>query len=274
MAESNITIRKAESIADYLACQRAQKLAWGITDDSYLVPLATMVGAQLHGGLVLGAFTPSGEAVGLSFAFVGKLGGHYCLYSQLTGIVPGYQGLGLGGKLKQTQRDHAREQGLHSIAWAFDPLQSGNAHFNLERLGATVATFVENMYGRRTDALNANAGTDRLIAEWETNPTAREPITTLFASFVQLVVLVDGLPECQAPASWKVDELAIAIPDEISRIRQEDPSLAERWSLAVREAFQLAFAHGFVGEGFARTEDGQQGYLLRKRTRPSVQPAG
>ena len=53
-----ITIRRAVTIADYRACQEAQKRAWEISDDGYLIPVATMVGANLHGGLVLGAFLP------------------------------------------------------------------------------------------------------------------------------------------------------------------------------------------------------------------------
>src|SRR3954470_4770402 len=100
-----ITIRRAESVADYMACQAVQRLAWGITDESYVVPIATMVGAQLHGGLVLGAFLPSGEAVGVSFAFLGKIEGRLGLYSQLTGIVPSHQGQGIGSRLKYAQRD-------------------------------------------------------------------------------------------------------------------------------------------------------------------------
>ena len=63
-----ITIRRAETLADYRACQEAQRQAWGITEEGYVVPIATMVGAKLHGGLVLGAFLPDGEAVGMSFA--------------------------------------------------------------------------------------------------------------------------------------------------------------------------------------------------------------
>jgi hypothetical protein len=49
------TIRRARSTADYRACQEAQKLAWGIGEDGYLIPVATMVGANLHGGLVAAA---------------------------------------------------------------------------------------------------------------------------------------------------------------------------------------------------------------------------
>src|SRR5215218_1403016 len=113
-----ITIRRAETPRDYRACQQAQRLAWGIADEAYVVPIATMVGAQLHGGLVLGAFLPGGEAVGVSFAFLGRLEGRLCLYSQLTGVVPGHQSGGLGYQLKTAQREHALAEGIGLIAWA------------------------------------------------------------------------------------------------------------------------------------------------------------
>src|SRR5436305_10534267 len=99
-----ITIRRAESVADYRACQEAQRQAWGIADDSYVVPVATMVGAQLHGGLVLGAFLPGGDAAGMSFAFLGRVEGRLCLYSQLTGGGPGHQARGTGLRLNQPLR--------------------------------------------------------------------------------------------------------------------------------------------------------------------------
>ncbi len=163
-----ITIRRADTLVDYRACQEAQRRAWGIGEEGYLIPVATMVGANRHGGLVLGAFLPDGTAVAMSFAFMGQIDGRICLYSQLTGVVPEYQSKGLGYELKIRQRAIARDQGIELVAWAFDPLQSGNAYFNLTRLGATACHYVENMYGERTDALNAGVPTDRLIAVWDT----------------------------------------------------------------------------------------------------------
>ena len=148
--DDEITIRRAETIADYRACQDAQRRAWGISDEGYLIPVATMVGANLHGGLVLGAFLPGGEAVAMSFAFLGRIEGRLCLYSQLTGVVPGYQSRGLGYQIKLLQRDFARAEGIERIAWAFDPLQAGNAHFNLARLGATAGRYVDE-HVRRAD---------------------------------------------------------------------------------------------------------------------------
>src|SRR5271169_5203781 len=124
---AGITIRRAETVADYRACQIAQRDAWGITDEGYVVPVATMVGANLHGGLVLGAFLPSGEAVAMSFAFLARVEGDLCLYSQLTGVVPSHQSRGLGYRIKQLQRQMAHAEGIERICWAFDPLQAGNA---------------------------------------------------------------------------------------------------------------------------------------------------
>ena len=71
-ATDPIVIRRAESPADYIACQDAQRRSWGLADESYVVPVATLVGANLHGGLVLGRFcrmvrplaSPSRSSVG------------------------------------------------------------------------------------------------------------------------------------------------------------------------------------------------------------------
>lgn len=265
-APEEIVIRRAETPADYRACQDAQRQAWGIADDSYIVPIATLVGAQLHGGMVLGAFRPDGSAVGLSFAFLGRLDGRFCLYSQLTGVIPAYQAHGLGGRLKETQREIAREEGIETILWAFDPLQAGNARFNLDKLGAIARHYHPDMYGPRTDALNLGTPTDRLIAEWPTDP-ARES-------------RVDPEEWDRAP-SWirtssesaeidAVDEpitspySLLPIPPRITDMRSGDPERAGRWLRAVRQAFLAAFASGSVAVGFVRTGDGGGYYLLAR----------
>ena len=259
----DVTIRPAASVADYLACQDAQRQAWGITDDSYVVPLATMVGAQLHGGLVLGAFTADGSAVGLSFAFLGKVDGRPCLYSQMTGVIPTRQGAGLGFRLKLAQRDFARAEGIPRVAWSFDPLQSRNAHFNIHRLGATASRYVEDMYGRRPDPLNAGAPTDRLIVEWATDRELldRPPITVdACADFPRLIELRDRLDGAVEPSGINSEALRgsspalLEIPSAITTIRRDDPSRAEAWLVAIRQAFQEAFEAGRVVDGFFRDE--------------------
>ena len=165
LIDKEITIRRAESLADYRACQDAQRKAWGITEAGYVIPIATMVGANLHGGLVLGAFLKDGSAVAMSFGFLGRLDNRVCLYSQLTGVVPGYQSLGLGYAVKMVQRYMAHAEGLGLIAWAFDPLQAGNANFNLNRLGAGPIATSTTCTGadRRPQRRGADRSPDRRV---------------------------------------------------------------------------------------------------------------
>jgi predicted GNAT superfamily acetyltransferase len=261
-----IAIRRAEGPADYRACQDAQRQAWGLADESYVVPVATMVGAQLHGGLVLGAFLPDGRAVGVSFAFLGRIGGRVGLYSQLTGVIPGYQDRGLGGRLKSAQREIARAEGCEVIAWAFDPLQAGNAYFNLHRLGARGTRYIDDMYGPRTDALNRGVPTDRLIVEWETTPRERvqrqpEPTPVLLGSGPPPLLVGDGTTPVMNTDVLSQDLAGtfLEIPGDIVALRSGDPASAERWRLAVREAFLAAFAAGYQAVDFWRLEAGFDG---------------
>lgn len=262
-----ITIRRAESVADYRACQEAQRRAWGITEDGYLIPIATMVGANLHGGLVLGAFRPDGQAVAMSFAFLGRIEGRLCLYSQLTGVVPGYQSQGLGHRIKIQQRDFAQAEGIGTIAWAFDPLQAGNAHFNLVRLGATAGRYIDNLYGERTDALNAGVPTDRLIAEWDTAQGAprsiRPDAAAALPRLIEAAAGQGGESDLNPPRGGDVvidldasPSVLIEIPADIARLRRERPELAERWRSAVRGAFRSAFAAGYRATSVVREESG------------------
>ncbi len=269
-----IRIRRAESVADYRACQDAQRRAWGIEDDELIVPIATLIGAQLHGGLVLGAFLADGAAVALSFAFLGRVEGRPCLYSQLTGVVPGYQARGLGLRLKQVQWEYAKVQGLDLLAWAFDPLQAGNAHFNLNKLGASAGRYVDDMYGVRTDLLNTGTPTDRLIAEWSTTSSS-EPGPSLEIDEARALPPIlratpgpDGLLAAgpvEPPSG--VYRVTLEIPDDIAALRMRDENEAHRWRLAVRRAFHTAFAQDYRAVAFVRFEaEGHRRcvYVLRR----------
>ena len=279
--DDEITIRRAESVADYRACQDAQRRAWGVTDDGYLVPVATMVGANLHGGLVLGAFLPSGEAVAMSFAFLGRIAGRLCLYSQLTGVVPGYQSRGLGYQIKLLQRDFARAEAIGVVAWAFDPLQAGNAHFNLARLGASAGRYIDNLYGERTDALNAGVPTDRLIAEWDTtaDSTVAIPIPSDVVSRSPRLIKTGTRPTGESepdgtPVPIGIEpvigatRVLLEVPADIARLRRRQPELAEQWRAAVRLAFRTAFDAGYRAVHFLRDDTDRQRrgfYVLERR---------
>jgi predicted GNAT superfamily acetyltransferase len=166
--------------------------------------------------------------------------------------------------MKEFQREYARSIGVPVIAWSFDPLQAGNAHFNLRRLGATASRYIEDMYGLRTDDLNRGVPTDRLIAEWPVDP-ADSAVEDDFQAMTFLR-LVEGPGE---PVVVSFDSLAgmspllVEIPAEIARLRLDDPHLAERWRAAIAEALSSAFAAGYVAEDVVR-EAGRSFYVLRR----------
>jgi len=257
-----VVIRRAVSPADYRACQDAQRKAWGIAEDGYVIPVATMVGANLHGGLVLGAFLADGSAVAMSFGFLGRVEKRLCLYSQLTGVVPGRQSLGLGRELKLLQREFARAEGLPLIAWAFDPLQSGNGRFNLVKLGARIRRYVDDMYGPRTDSLNSGVPTDRVIAEWDVHdePESLERP----GDAPPLIEIRNGLP-VTVPLQADADRLWLPIPHDVAPLRRANPEAAEAWRKAVRQAFTAAFAAGYEAAGFLRDAEPRCGYILQRQ---------
>lgn len=268
-----ITIRRPHSPQEYVALQDAQKRAWGITQEGYVVPVATMIGAQYHGGLVLGAFLPTGEAVGLSFSFAGIVHGEMCLYSQLTGIVPGYQGQGIGSGLKWAQWEYARNHRIPIVAWAFDPFQTGNAHFNMHMLGAKSRRYIDDMYGPRTDQLNFGVATDRLIAEWQTtgDPRAHVREDEDHTEYRRIIETHDRDNGLRAVAfvhdHLKDDVLLLEIPARIHKLQAEDREVADRWRLAVRGAFHVAFQRGYVVTDFVRLGEKPEQRLFYKLER-------
>jgi predicted GNAT superfamily acetyltransferase len=244
-------IRQPDSIAEYRACQEVQRAAWRISDEKYIIPIATFVGAQRHGGLVLAAYDHTDSCVGFSFAFLGMIDQQIGFYSQITGILPGHQGQGIGRALKFTQRSIARNRGIPIIAWAFDPLQRGNARFNLKILGARVTQFIPNMYGERSDGLNPHNPTDRLIVIWETSPeTHKADFNCDVSSSFSLITFQNGCP-MPSPESAPARLCHIVIPSDINQIRREHPSLAAAWQHAVSTAFSRAFSYNFKWIAFA-----------------------
>jgi predicted GNAT superfamily acetyltransferase len=258
-----VTVRDVRGPDELRACQELQRRAWGITEDGYVLPVAMMAAAQKVGGLVLGAFDPNQALVGFAFAFLGKLNDRLILYSQLTGVHPAHQSTGVGRMLKFEQRQRARELGLEAVVWAFDPLQASNASFNLAVLGATCRTYESDMYGSRTDALNAGLATDRLIAEWS---TAGEPNSST-APWPDGTDLIDtgtsGRPERVHDIPSGAAHLHIEVPPRISDLRS-GPNLVDAWQQALRQAFRSAFAAGFQAVGFTRSDPSHPRYLLER----------
>ena len=168
-----ITIEPLVSQEHFREAVELQKTIWGF-DEIELLPVRLFVVATKIGGHAFGAFDGD-RMIAFCLAIPGiKPGGKAYLHSHMLGVLPGFRDLGIGRRLKLTQREDAIARGIDLIEWTFDPLEVRNAYFNIERLGAIVRRYVRNQYGTTTSHLHGGLPTDRCIAEWW---VAKERIT-------------------------------------------------------------------------------------------------
>ena len=131
-----------------------------------------------------------------------------------------------------------------------------NAHFNLNRLGATVESYAENLYGtdyvtETDEKVDAPRGidSDRLFASWD---LSSERVTVLASG---------GQPQPLGPPV-----VTIEIPPNWPLMLKEDVDAARREQLRLREEFQRALAAGLVCAGFDRNAT-RPCYILFERER-------
>src|SRR5512132_1887696 len=103
-------------------CLEIQKKAWGFSAEEVL-PLRMLIVCTKIGGQVLGAVQSEGKVIGFVNAVPGFHEGSVFLHSQIMGVLPQYQNLGIGKHLKLAQRDEALNRGIDRIEWTFDPLE-------------------------------------------------------------------------------------------------------------------------------------------------------
>ena len=123
---------------------------------------------RLNGGSVMGAYDGP-RLVGFAYGFIGKdpSSGEIYHYSQTAAVDSAYQGRGVGRALKYGQREFILSTGITKMRWSYDPVRAGNAHFNLDVLGARGRWFVPNLYGLDDMGRDAGHRSDRLIVEWD-----------------------------------------------------------------------------------------------------------
>lgn len=265
MTYSSITYRVLTENPDLEAAAKLEAEIWG-WDVQFASPTNVMRVTALKGGLVLCVY--DGEAmIGMSWAFPVRTGGVWALWSHVAGVLTAYRGQGIGAGLKFAQRDWALANGYEQIRWTFDPMQAGNANFNLRVLGATAPKITENMYGIYDDDLNPGLPTDRFEALWRLTdprvvslangqalPSVEMPPSTLLA--YTNGTLQRGELDLSQPAR-------VEIPAQFFVLGRDNPTLARDWQTALRETLTHAFAHGFAATDFIR-DGGQCWYVLTR----------
>jgi predicted GNAT superfamily acetyltransferase len=201
------------------------------------------------GGFTLGAYSGS-ELVGFVLSVPAFLRGEKAFYSHMTAVRAGYQGSGIGARLKWAQRERALGLGVGTIKWTFEPVKARNAFFNLEKLGAIVTEYEENFYGvdySTAPGEKIGLASDRLFAEWQLESE-------------KVVALANG--ESVIDASEPAQTIVVA--SDWSDLVKADPAAALAEQIRVRGEFQSAFADKLVGRGFVRDPESPR-YLLYEK---------
>ena len=240
------TVRECTTIEEFDRCVQLQREAFGLPDLE-LSPRRHLIVSRRAGGWTLGAF--AGERmVGFVHHLAAVRGNEIFGYSHVMAVAKDYQNKGVGARLKWAQRQRALDEGRTFIKWTWDPMQARNAHFNLNRLGATVDTYAGNFYGIDYDAAQTAARpelpSDRLIATWHLRSS-------------RVVALAAG-------ATARVEAkpaVTVAIPAEWNALVKQDAGRARDQQARVRAEFEKAFAQQLICAGFERGEQ-ESRYLL------------
>ena len=159
-----IVIRTLHALEDFHRCVEIARQVWADTELD-TEPHVSYIIADHTGGQVLGAFEGQ-TMIGFTKAYVGLREGTPYLHSHMTAVEPSHRDRGIGRRLKLFQREEALRRGIRLIEWTFDPLETKNAHFNLNRLGGISRRYIPNFYGITTSPLHRGMPTDRLLVEW------------------------------------------------------------------------------------------------------------
>lgn len=263
---SDITLRELASHEDYLACVALQKEIWG-QDLSEVVPPSILKISQRVGSVAAGAFDAEGRMLGFVFGLTGvdaREGKPLRLlhWSHMLAVRPEARDLHLGTRLKLYQRELLLPLGVEAVQWTYDPLESRNAHLNLQRLGAEIEEYVEEMYADEMGSeLARGIGTDRFVVEWRIagervraaldgrppavpGPVAGAPVVNPAGAAV-----TDPAAELPATPGVRVE-----IPENIQALKSENPEWAWAWRVSTRQAFEHYLDRGYRVAGFWREE--------------------
>ena len=266
----HIDIRRLGSLAEYRECERLQKQVWGNLGAGSEVLAVT----QKYGGVVLGALA-KGKLLGFLYAFLGRYHGQLVHWSHMMAVDKRYRDQGLGYRMKLVHRELALQDGIKSICWTYDPLQSRNAALNIARLGARVEEYLEDCYGRFPSMIERGLQSDRFVVRWQI--AAAHVARCLGAPALRRVA--SGLPRInetrrnqegfivnrRLDLSFIAPRLLLEIPANTDEMRVRALKLAQRWRLETRRMFKQAFQSGCRVVDFVATgehDDRRAFYVL------------
>lgn len=258
-----LIVRPLETRADCAACVDLQRKVWG-HDFVDIVPATLLTVSQRVGGVAAGAFDTAGRLIGFVFGITGVRDGELVHWSHMLAVHPNARRQGVGRRLKAYQRQLLLERSVEVAYWSFDPLRAGNAHFNLNVLGARPTEYVVDMYGDTKSVLHGGLETDRLVAEWTLRSTDVEvrlggarpelPLEAHCAPISNPLPLGNAAPDRPRVPFPDDQWVRVAVPADIDRMKST-PDVAQRRQLAVCLAFEWYFERSYAVVGFQADRD-------------------
>lgn len=269
---ADVRIRRLEGAAEFEKLLEIQRAVWGHSELD-LTPVHQFLIHDRMGAILRGAFV-DGVLVGYVYSFPAVHAGRFCQHSHHLAVLPGFQGYGLGKRLKWAQRREALKQGVNLITWTYDPMQARNANLNLHTLGVRGRTYLDNFYGfTPTLCLGPEIPTDRLLVEWPIRAGRVEDRKARKRPSYDAAVLPkalergaaaggDPFPLPAPPRLLLKDRVLLAeVPPDIRALKPR-PDLIAAWQAALRTVLKSYFKRGWVADDFIFGD--RAFYVLRK----------
>jgi predicted GNAT superfamily acetyltransferase len=241
--------------AQYGEAATLYREVFGYRDPDYgLNPrlLGALVG---NGGSVVGVLDAAGRIVAFAYGFCGTDGRGFYHYSQSAVVAAEQQGRGLGRMLKQAQRGVALEHGMTHMRWTYDPIQTRNAHFNLDVLRARGRWFYPDLYGEPC--------TDRVVVEWDLRGSDQAvPPAEPDVGEAELTEADWGVPRGKGERRW------LALPSDFASLAATRPDTADQVRRDVRSAFTDLLGKGLVAESCRQRPGGTAVYQFGPAPEP------
>jgi len=233
MPDGGINIRECLTVEDFNQCIELERAVWR-DDDIDIMPIRLYMISRACNAPTIGAFDDSGRLVGFVHTSLALIGRNVVYHSHMAAVVEDLRHQDIGFRIKLAQRDRAIEAGIPLIIWTFDPLQSRNAHFNINKLGAVIRRYEVNYYGEGVSTIfDPDVPSDRVFAEWWVSSPHVEAAFSGRRHPVEAVVKVN-------------------IPDDIGLVRERSLEEHKRWRVEARENFLSALGTGMIARGFDR----------------------
>jgi predicted GNAT superfamily acetyltransferase len=246
MPDADVTIRECVSTDDFKQCIELERAVWR-DDDIGIMPIRLYMISKACNAPTIGAFDETGRLVGFVHTSLALVGRNAVYHSHLAAVLEDLRHKDIGARMKLAQRQRAIEVGIPLIIWTFDPLQSRNAHLNINKLGAIIRRYEVNYYGEDLSSVFGSTGipSDRVFAEWWVQSPHVESVLA-----GNRPAVAEGAPSATVPDS--IDAVSI-------RSREDHLD----WRLRSRAEFQREFNRGLIVKSFERNrERGTSRYLF------------